>query len=198
MFTYLCLYQKEFMGRENKYKTDEERKNAKKESVKKWQQKNREVLKQKRMYHYEKNKEYYSIVNRENYLKNRKKIIDRCSKWNLENQDKIKSCRERQKTNHSFKKLARRANGCHEDKISALDIFKLAKKQRLRCALTGDKITRQNISLDHIIPSSKGGKNVVKNLRLVTVEANFLKRTYSDKELFKICKKVVSILGELK
>ena len=180
------------MGRKRKYNTDKERKSARKLSMKLWYDKNREVLRQKRMDRYGSEKEYYRQCNRKHYLKNREEIIKKAVKWGQDHREKIHSYREKWKRIHSFHKLVLRANKYHEDKIKPFDLWKIAKKQKLQCALTGDILDRKNISLDHIVPLSKGGKNIVSNVRLVTKDANFMKNSHSDEELLELCKKVVN------
>ena len=58
-------------------------------------------------------------------------------------------------------------------KITASHLFKIAHSQRLICPLTGHKLTNKNISVDHIIPCSKGGLNVPQNIRLTTRDINW-------------------------
>lgn len=63
------------------------------------------------------------------------------------------------------------------------------------CALTGDCLTFDNMELDHIIPTSKGGPNDIGNVRWVTKEANRMKQDKSDNELIELCKKILTNLS---
>jgi hypothetical protein len=72
-------------------------------------------------------------------------------------------------------------------RLTAFDLWKIAKKQRLICPLTGMKLTAQNISVDHILAVSKGGTNAPSNIRLVHKIANHMKNHYSDTQFMEIC-----------
>lgn len=128
------------------------------------------------------------------YQKNKAQQIERAIKWGKANPKRRKLQQEKYELSHSFRRMMLRANKRCKEKISSFDIWKIAKNQKLKCALTGDRLTRKNISLDHILAKAKGGKNVPSNLRLVTKDANFLKNTHSDKDLLILCQKVVQTL----
>jgi 5-methylcytosine-specific restriction endonuclease McrA len=62
------------------------------------------------------------------------------------------------------------------------------------CYLTGEKIDLSNPSsfhFDHIVPTSKGGKNTLDNLGVCTAKANFSKRDMSLEEYIDLCKSVL-------
>lgn len=91
-----------------------------------------------------------------------------------------------------FQTLARYANKrCLVGKVTPIDLFSIAKKQKLICPLTGEKITKSNISLDHILPISRGGTNDKHNLRFVTFTANTAKNSMTDLEFIDFCRKIV-------
>lgn len=92
-----------------------------------------------------------------------------------------------------LKMLATSANSLYKNgKITAGDLFRIAKKQRMRCALTGQKLTADNISLDHIIPRSKGGLNIPTNIRFVLKPINIARQTMTDSEFLNLCRGVVN------
>jgi 5-methylcytosine-specific restriction endonuclease McrA len=94
---------------------------------------------------------------------------------------------------HIFKLIANRTNQrCSKGKIRAKDLWRMAKKQALCCPISGEKLTRENISLDHIIPIANGGTNALSNLRLVTLKVNTAKHTMSDAEFFSFCQNIVN------
>jgi len=128
-----------------------------------------------------KTKEKSRIRSKKNYHKNPN-----------EHNARAKLSRKRRK----FKRLCDNANRdfCKDDHLRAFDIFCIAKKQKLLCALTGDKLTNETISIDHIIPKSKGGSNSPENIRLVHKDANLARRALSDKDFLSLCKKVVDHL----
>jgi 5-methylcytosine-specific restriction endonuclease McrA len=76
--------------------------------------------------------------------------------------------------------------------ITPLQLFGIAKKQKLICVLTGRKLTTENISLDHIIPLSISGDNTIDNVRLVVKDVNFAKQQLLDDDFVKLCQDVVN------
>jgi 5-methylcytosine-specific restriction endonuclease McrA len=92
-----------------------------------------------------------------------------------------------------FKRLCWSSNFWYKNgEISAFDLWKIAKKQKLKCALTGEKLTSENISIDHIVSKSKGGMNIPSNVRLVLKPINIARQTMTDNEFIELCKKVVN------
>jgi 5-methylcytosine-specific restriction endonuclease McrA len=88
------------------------------------------------------------------------------------------------------------ANWRYDDKLVPVDLWKIAHRQKLICPLTGEHLNRDNISIDHIIPRSAGGKNVPTNIRLTTRDINWFKRTMNDPDLLAMCLKVVNHMGK--
>ena len=76
-------------------------------------------------------------------------------------------------------------------KVSPFDLWLLAKKQKLKCAISGIKLDSENISVDHITPLSRGGSIELSNLQLVTKKVNYMKSTMDLNELVSLCRKIV-------
>jgi hypothetical protein len=76
--------------------------------------------------------------------------------------------------------------------IAAIELWGLAKKQKLKCALSGRQLTNLNISPDHIIPISKGGIHSISNIRLVDRDINIARQSLSDEEFIQLCKDVIN------
>lgn len=95
-----------------------------------------------------------------------------------------------------FKRLVEMSNRffTKDEHLTAIDLWRIAKKQKLRCALTGEKLTNDNISVDHIRPKSLNGSNKPENIRLVHKDVNLARRALTDDEFLTLCKKVVSYL----
>jgi len=69
----------------------------------------------------------------------------------------------------------------------------LWEKQDGKCAISGLPLTiGLNVSLDHIVPKSKGGSNKVDNFQWVLTSVNSFKLTNSLEEMFTICKAIIS------
>jgi 1,4-dihydroxy-2-naphthoyl-CoA synthase len=80
--------------------------------------------------------------------------------------------------------------------VNELTIFlaSLWRKQNGFCVLSGDKLTRDNACVDHIITKKNKGDNSLKNLRWVTEECNQLKSGLNDEDLIKLIKKIYNKL----
>lgn len=63
--------------------------------------------------------------------------------------------------------------------------------------MTGEKLTRKNISVDHITPISKGGDNSVSNIQLVTHKANTIKNDMNLTEFFEFCQAIIKRLAPM-
>lgn len=77
-------------------------------------------------------------------------------------------------------------------KANPMELLLLWKKQRGRCVLTGDKLSRETASLDHTVPISRGGAGTVDNLQWVTYEVNMAKHAMTNEEFRALCSKVLS------
>lgn len=108
-----------------------------------------------------------------------------------------KEWREKYSKIRILTRMAWRVNGrCKKGSITGFDLWRVAKKQKLMCALTSEKLTAENISVDHIIPKKNGGTNDVSNLRLVTIYANRAKSDLTDKEFLILCENVTKTIGK--
>ena len=65
------------------------------------------------------------------------------------------------------------------------------KDQRGLCALSGRKLTKTDMQLDHIIPESRGGTHAATNLRWVCQAANDAKKALMDAELMDLCRDIL-------
>lgn len=76
-------------------------------------------------------------------------------------------------------------------RITARELWSIAKRQQLICPLTGRKLTIESISIDHIIPISKGGTNDPLNIRFVDYHANLALAHFGDAALIALAKDIV-------
>ena len=77
--------------------------------------------------------------------------------------------------------------------IKSLAIFlaKQWKKQKGYCLMSGDRLTRENAVVDHIVAISNNGNSNIGNLRWVTKDSNDIKGSLTDKKLNEIILKLV-------
>jgi len=102
----------------------------------------------------------------------------------------------RYKRIHYFKHISKVHNKRSKGyKLKPIELWGLLKRQRMLCGLTGRRLNRDNISLDHIIPLSKGGSNEPSNLRFVHIDANTFKMDMDDSDLLILAKDIVNRLG---
>jgi 5-methylcytosine-specific restriction endonuclease McrA len=77
------------------------------------------------------------------------------------------------------------------EKITPIQLWTIAKKQKCKCPISGIKLTRNNISVDHIIPLSKGGKNTLENIQYVERHVNIMKNDKSLEQFLFYCREIV-------
>ncbi len=94
-------------------------------------------------------------------------------------------------TKRNVFKLASRRYAREGIILTPQQLWSLAKKQKCRCALSGRRLQRKKISIDHIIHRSKGGSHDLSNIRLVETDVNKARSTLSDSEFFQLCKDVL-------
>lgn len=88
-----------------------------------------------------------------------------------------------------FCKLAHCANAREgiTNKIKPFDLWAIARKQKLKCPYTDEKLTNETLSLDHIVPLARGGANVKENLQFVHYQVNVGKSALLHDEFLALC-----------
>lgn len=76
-------------------------------------------------------------------------------------------------------------------KVTAKKLRQLIEYQNYRCALAGDELTPDVASVDHNLPISKGGANVMENVQVLHTEVNRMKGGMSTLEFLLLCRKIV-------
>jgi len=108
------------------------------------------------------------------------------------------ACGKLRRQRHTFKYLVSSVNALYKDnKIKASDLSYLYRQQNGLCALTGEKLTRDNMSVDHIVSRANGGMNIVSNIRLTVKDANIMRNTMSDQRLYELCSQIVIMLSPM-
>lgn len=70
------------------------------------------------------------------------------------------------------------------------EILSLIESQRFRCALSGIVLTPDVAELDHIIPVSKGGTNLIANLQVTHKKVNRMKGSMTNEEFIELCRMI--------
>lgn len=128
------------------------------------------------------------------YVKERRRQSAAKRRLNPQVREKDKATNKEYRWKRAFVLLAYYANRAEKRrgekdyfKLKALDIWTIAKRQKLKCAITGLKLHRHSISLDHIIPRSLGGSNAPDNLQLLHRWANIAKHDQSQDDFLDFC-----------
>jgi 5-methylcytosine-specific restriction endonuclease McrA len=79
--------------------------------------------------------------------------------------------------------------------IKPIDLWRMCRRQKCICPITGRKLTNENMSVDHIKPMVHGGGKDLSNIRLTTKDANLAKQCLSDSELLSLARDIVKTLG---
>jgi 5-methylcytosine-specific restriction endonuclease McrA len=137
----------------------------------------------------EKTKEFW----KQYYADNKEKIREYQTNYykDLQRRQRYYKNRRAWKKLHGLQVIAWRLNAKHKTNYTATQLFGLVKKQKRRCALTGRRLTFDNISVDHIIPVKNGGTSEIENLRFVINEANMAKGILNDAELVSLCRDII-------
>ena len=141
---------------------------------------------------YNKLKEY-NKQNHKQYILKIKSDPVQFELYKTKQKEEIKKNGKLRKQRHVFKRLAKSANRQYKNgTVTPFDLWKIAKKQKCKCVFTGQKLTSDNMSADHIISKSKGGLNVPSNIRLVLKPINIARQNMTDEEFVDLCKSVVN------
>jgi hypothetical protein len=125
----------------------------------------------------------------EHYWKNRDKRLAQMKEYR-----EIPEVRERIRTmnqDYAKRRFFYVRSGSPTVSVAPRELASLWKAQRGYCALTGERLTRENAHLDHVVPVARGGVGTVDNLRWITCDANQAKRSLLDSELFDLCRKII-------
>jgi len=76
--------------------------------------------------------------------------------------------------------------------VTPFDLWKIAKKQKLICPFTGQRLTRDTMSIDHIHPISRGGTNDLTNLQFVHKDINIAKASLTSENFIRLCNLVTN------
>ena len=104
---------------------------------------------------------------------------------------KLNEKRKKWRKTHPFVKMSKSMKSQYKVEITPLQFWRLVKSQKCLCAISGLKLTSDNISIDHIIPRSKGGTHDISNLQLVTKIVNNMRSNYDIQDFVELCTQIV-------
>lgn len=73
-------------------------------------------------------------------------------------------------------------------------LVSLWRKQKGICELSGDKLTRENAQVDHIITKFNNGSDNFENFRWITKDCNRIKGSFNDDELKSLIIKIYNTI----
>lgn len=137
------------------------------------------------------------------YMSNRLRILKQYSEYRATNAVRLKAQRKSyQRARFFYTRAAnlilrsghikRDGSGIVANSVCA-EISLLWKRQKGICPVTGRRLNRENVQLDHIIPIKRNGTSDIGNLRWVHRDVNYAKRDLLDEDFISLCFDVVDI-----
>lgn len=120
------------------------------------------------------------LANKQRYRMKNRIIIN-------QKQNKKRNCRRFRSMLHKANSTSKKLGG---KSLTLFQLWKLAKKQKLLCAISGKKLNNNNISLDHIIPFCHGGENVIENIQFIDYDINIMKNSHGQQEFLNLIKEI--------
>jgi 5-methylcytosine-specific restriction endonuclease McrA len=110
------------------------------------------------------------------YQENKERILKKQRKWRQENPEKFSVARKRAKIKreNTLKecKSKRKSTKKHKQYLKEIGLYD---GKNFFCYVSGKKLTSKNLSFDHVIPISRGGKDVEENILPMDLKLNLSK-----------------------
>ena len=126
-------------------------------------------------------KECFRGISKRYYCKNKERVLERSKKWHILNKEKRKEIVARWRTNNPEKWIeVRKIANLNakikrlglDGKISSADWESLKKKYNWTCPSCKKQEPEVKLTIDHVIPVTKGGDNHVSNLQPLCKSCN--------------------------
>lgn len=135
----------------------------------------------------------------------KKKFLERTRRYREENPllqkvDRFNSAGKLRHKTSAFGRSDTNKKGYNKELLPTfnyLDVYKLVGGTKTKCYLTGEPIDllKDQYSLDHIIPVSRGGSNDISNMGVCLMNVNKMKATLTPEELISLCVKILEYNG---
>ena len=109
------------------------------------------------------------------YVENRERARDLSERWKQANPERYHAAKMRwQKTNlqKGAEKQRRRAVRLRGGRVEKIDPWFIYTRDGGRCHICHKRVAKKEMSLDHLIPVSKGGDHIAVNIRLAHLSCN--------------------------
>lgn len=163
----ICM--KEYMKKYNKENSDKAR-----EYMKKYNKANANKLKEYRkkynIANSDKQRKYMKEYNKKYYEQNSDKIKESVHKWNADNLDKIREY-------HRKAEHIRRARIASVEGDRTITFELVYKRNNGICQICSHECTKEDGSIDHIVPISREGTHTWDNVQLAHLRCNIIKGT---------------------
>lgn len=137
-----------------------------------WYKENKEDVKARSRRWREDNLEKKKGIDKEYYAKNTDKIKTRCREWYYSNQKKVNEQRQRPESKNKRRayqakrrSLKRGGNGA----VTAQQFQELCDQYKNKCLACGEE---KPLTIDHVIPLSKGGAHDISNIQPLCLSCN--------------------------
>lgn len=166
--------------------TDEERREAQKKRSRAWYLRNRGLAIARAQKRKHEHAESLKAQDHARYLRIREKKIADARQWAAENPERCRESKRRWKrANRDVHQASTRAYRERKRGAKVVEIIPLpeiAGRDDWTCHLCGGDVSRENWSLDHLVPISKGGDHTRENVKLAHMVCN-ARRGNRDLEL---------------
>lgn len=144
---------------------------------------------------FSKAKPFKSIADAESYIKNHRELVKSFGEVFImnENMETFDQSQRKTFTDEQLRTIGVKKNPSKRILMSKQARFSVYEKSNRVCCICGKPLEYNEMTVDHITPVSRGGKNVKSNLRCTCEECNQIKGNKTDKEMYKKLSNICAI-----